>query len=178
MKTLKNITICLLLITAAQASAQVSINVNIGTAPAWGPVGYTDVRYYYLPDVAMYYDINRSEYIYLNNGGWVRTAVVPVAYSNYNFYNGYKVVLTDYRGGTPYRYYKSHRVKYPRGYHPVAQRTIGVPPGHYRSARAAHRPHRDVVVVKNAHGHGRGHGHHKDHGHHNDHGRKNGHGRH
>lgn len=173
MKTIRFFVAALLLMAAGHAKAQVSVNVNIGTPPAWGPAGYTDVRYYYLPDVSMYYDVSTAEYIYLNNGGWVRTTVVPVAYRRYDFYNGYKVVLTDYRDATPYVYYKTHHVKYPKGYHPARQATIGV-----RPARVVHRQktvvvnnNRNVVVVKergpkgkgNGHGHGngRGHGHDK-----------------
>lgn len=177
MKTLKIITATLLFVITAGAQAQVSVNVNIGTAPAWGPVGYTDVRYYYLPDVSMYYDINTTEYIYINNGHWVRTRTVPVAYRHYNFYNGYKVVLTDYRGASPYYYYKTHRIKYPRGYHPAAQRTIGHPPVHVARTAVAHPHHGTAVIVNNRHGYhgnGRGHGNARHAGH----GGGHGHGRH
>lgn len=160
----------LLVVAATGSNAQVSVNVSIGTAPAWGPVGYASARYYYLPDVAMYYDVNTAEYIYINNGGWVRTAVVPVAYRNYNFYNGYKVVLNDYRGAAPYVYYKSHRVKYPRGYHPAYQRTIGVPPGHARRVAAYNRRPATVVVHNDVH-----HYHYDRHDHHDGHKKNHGH---
>lgn len=160
MKTMKFL-IAAFLLTGAMAQAQVNVNVNLGTPPAWGPAGYTDVRYYYLPDIAMYYDVSSGEYIYARNGAWVRTTVLPVAYRNYNFYNGYKVVLTDYRGATPYVYYSTHKVKYPKGYHPNTQKTIGLPPGQAKKATVVRTPHGDAVVVRkpgNGHGHGKGHG--------------------
>jgi hypothetical protein len=31
--------------------SQVSVNVNIGSPPLWGPSGYSNIDYYYLPDV-------------------------------------------------------------------------------------------------------------------------------
>lgn len=117
------------LMSFSGAQAQVSVNVNLGSPPAWGPAGYTEVRYYYLPDIETYYDVGTREYIYLTNGRWVRTTVVPGPYKSYNFYNGYKVVMTDYRGTTPYTTYKSYKVKYPKGYKGKPQKTVGVPPG-------------------------------------------------
>ncbi len=119
----------LLLFTGLQSYAQVTVNVNVGAQPSWGPVGYTDVRYYYLPDIDTYYDISSSQYIFVSNGKWIRAAALPRAYRSYNLYDGYKVVLTDYREATPYVYYKTHKAKYPKGYKGAAQKNIGVPPG-------------------------------------------------
>jgi hypothetical protein len=160
MKTFKLIMAALLFVVAGQMKAQVSVNVNIGSPPAWGPSGYTDVRYYYIPDIGIYYDVASAEYIYPNNNGWVRTTVVPVAYKQYNFYNGYKVVLTDYNGNTPYVYYSKHKVKYPKGYHPSRQKTVGVPPGQAKKTRVVTTSRGNAVVVqKGNNGHGRGNGH-------------------
>ena len=158
MKILKLLMLGLFFIASSQSRAQVSVNVNIGTPPAWGPAGYNNVRYYYLPDAAMYYDVNTTEYIYAHNGAWVRTTHVPAAYRNYDFYKGYKVVLTNYNGAAPYSYYKTHKVKYPKGYHPGVQRTIGAPPGHIKKAHEAHKGPGWQRAKK---GHGHGHGHNK-----------------
>ncbi|MFP9100379.1 hypothetical protein ACLI09_15115 [Flavobacterium sp. RHBU_24] len=161
MKTFRLIMAGLLFVVTGQMKAQVSVNVNIGSPPAWGPSGYTDVRYYYIPDIGIYYDVANAEYIYPNNNVWVRTTVVPVAYRQYNFYNGYKVVLTDYKGATPYVYYKKHKVKYPKGYHPSRQKTIGIPPGQAKKARVVTTPRGNAIVVQkgnNGRGNGEGHG--------------------
>ena len=49
MKTLKLIIAgMILLVSTNTMQAQVSVNVNIGSPPAWGPVGYSSVDYYYL----------------------------------------------------------------------------------------------------------------------------------
>lgn len=124
MKTLKIILVMLILIITAKSDAQISVGVTIGTPPEWGPVGYTNVRYYYLPDVEAYYDINTSMFIYFNGATWINAAVLPGPYANYDLYHGYKVVLTDYRGTSPYVYFKDHKAHYPRGYHGTPQRTF------------------------------------------------------
>lgn len=125
MKTIKLIIAGIILFLGANSHAQVSVNVNIGTPPAWGPAGYTNVEFYYLPDLECYFDIRLSQFIYFNNGRWIRTKHLPRPYRHYDLYNGYKVVLTDYHGRTPYKYFKSHKVKYYKGYKGNPQKTIG-----------------------------------------------------
>lgn len=117
-----------LLLFASTARAQVSVSVNIGQ-PMWGPVGYTEVRYYYLPAVEAYYDINASMFIYYSGGVWVHREYLPERYRNYDLYNGYKVVMTDYRGNTPYAHFHDHKKKYYKSYRDGNQRTIGEHPG-------------------------------------------------
>lgn len=110
------------------AQAQVSINVNIGTPPSWGPEGNDNSRYYYLPDIDTYYDVAESQYIYDNNGRWIRDRRLPAQYRNYDLYGGYKVVLNDYKGNTPYTYHNKHRESYPKGYHGKPQKNRGSKP--------------------------------------------------
>jgi len=144
------------------STSQVSVNVNIGTPPPWGPVGYTEIRYYYLPDIEMYYDINSAQYIYLSNGTWIYSAGLPVWYKNYDLYKGPKVVIDDYFGPKPYIYYHSHKVKYPKGYK-------GSPPGQAKKMNnnnnsPQNAPHQSNGNANkgggnNGNGHGNGHGH-------------------
>ena len=92
-----------------QANAQISVSINIGTQPARGPTGYDHVDYYYLPDVESYYSVPKKQFVYLNNGNWIFNNTLPKRYSNYNLYNGYKVVVNEER---PYLNYNTHKVKY------------------------------------------------------------------
>jgi len=78
-----------------KASAQVSLNINIGTQPAWGPVGYDYVNYYYLPDIDAYYDVPTRQYVIFENNIWVHRSVLPSRYSYYNPYKSYKVVVNE-----------------------------------------------------------------------------------
>ncbi|KQB43975.1 hypothetical protein RCH33_465 [Flavobacterium daejeonense] len=126
MKTLKlSIAAIVLFIATSTTQAQVSVNVNIGTPPAWGPVGYANIDYYYLPDIQTYYDIRLSQFIYFNNGRWIHSRYLPGPYRHYDLYRGYKVVLNDYHGRTPYKYFKVHKAKYYKGYKGKPQKTIG-----------------------------------------------------
>src|SRR6478752_8706823 len=136
MKTLKLIALALLFFASTANYAQVSLNVNIGTPPLWGPVGYSEVSYYYLPDVETYYDINAKQFIYLNNGAWIRSGNLPSRYRNYDLYNGYKVVLNDYHGSKPYGHFKEHKVKYHKGYNKGPQQN-------YKSAKNKDNGHHD-----------------------------------
>lgn len=129
MKNLKSIIIALLFLLTSSVNAQVTVNVNIGTPPPWGPVGYTEVRYYYLPDVQAYYDIHTSRFIYLYGGTWIHRTYLPSRYRGYDLYGGYKVVMKSYRGNSPYKYYNHHKVKYAKGYKGSSQKTIGNKPG-------------------------------------------------
>jgi hypothetical protein len=129
MKTLKLIVIGIVLFLANPIHAQVSVSLNIGSPPMWGPVGYTEARYYYLPDVQAYYDVQASMFIYNSGGAWIHRTYLPARYRNYDLYGGYKVVMNDYRGNTPYTHFKEHKRQYARGYHGQAQRTIGERPG-------------------------------------------------
>lgn len=91
-----------------------------------GPIGYEYVDYYYLPDIDTYYDVRTTQFIYLNNGNWKRSKYLPRHHRNYNLNNGYKVVLNNYHGKTPYYNYKYDKKKYYKGYRGTPQRMIGL----------------------------------------------------
>lgn len=112
---MKKIIVCaaLLMSVAAfqKAGAQVrlNVNVNIGSQPVWGPVGYDYVEYYYLPDIQCYYWVPRHEFVYLSGGNWVFSANLPPRYRSYDLYSGYKVVVNEPRA---YMHFQDHRVRY------------------------------------------------------------------
>ena len=156
MKILKYLLIGIVLLSFTPSQAQLSVNVNVGSPPAWGPAGYDDVRYYYLPDLETYYDVNTSNYVYISNGKWIRRRSLPTVYRNYDLYNEYKVVLTDYRGDRPYDHFKNHKIKYGKGYKGKPQKNIGPKPG-----KGNNGPKHD-----GHHGNGKEHGHGKGKGKH------------
>lgn len=63
MKTLKLAILGIIFFLTGVAQAQISLDVHIGSAPQWGPRGYDEARYYYLPDVEAYYDIQGAMFI-------------------------------------------------------------------------------------------------------------------
>jgi hypothetical protein len=150
MKTIKLFFIALLIFAGSSTQAQVSVdvrtpnvNVHVGSnrapapaptppppprpaaPPVWGPDGYDEVEYYYLPDIQVYYDIRLAQYIYFGSGKWIRSRYLPNHCRNYDLYNGYKVALTDYHGNTPYHHFHSHKAKYYKGYKGRPQRARG-----------------------------------------------------
>jgi len=128
MKPLKLSFVALLVIFTSSVKAQNLVSANSSTSPLWGPVGYSEARYYYLPDVQSYYDVQSSMFIYYGNGRWHRKTSLPSRYRNYDLYDGYKVVLTDYHGENPYENFREHKKKYKIGYRGESQKTIGERP--------------------------------------------------
>jgi len=161
----------LLLYTTAQSKAQISFHLNIGTQPVWGPEGYDQADYYYLPDIESYYSVSTHQFIYMNGGRWIYANNLPPRYANYDLYSGYKVVVNRPR---PYLNFNQDRVQYARyrGYrgHQVVIRDSHNPkymrgPGHDRGRDE----HHDNGRGRDNHP-GPDHGHddhgHSDHGHH------------
>ncbi|WP_214227746.1 hypothetical protein [Pedobacter sp. B4-66] len=147
--------------------AQVSLSVNIGSQPAWGPSGYDRADYYYMPDIESYYYVPTRQFIYLSNGNWTFSAGLPPRYRDYDLYNGYKVVINSPR---PYDHYRDHRVRYARyrSYHSQPIR-YSRPVRYVERDYDRHDRHdkHDYKRYKergngrgNGHGHGHGHGKH------------------
>ena len=114
---MKKIFVCLALFIGiavfknADAQVRLHVNVNIGSQPVWGPVGYDYAEYYYLPDVECYYYVPTRQFVYLSNGRWIFSYSLPVRYRNYDLYSGYKVVVNEPRA---YLHFNSDRIKYER----------------------------------------------------------------
>ena len=91
------------------ATAQISFKINIGLQPAWGPVGYDHVEYYYLPEIETYYYVPTHEYVYLERDRWVTRSYLPLRYRNFDVYRTRKVVINEPR---PYMHHKNYKIKY------------------------------------------------------------------
>lgn len=108
------------MININKAEAQVHISVNINVQPAWGPSGYDYAEFYYIPEIDIYYDVVNQLFYYHNRGRWRTSRFLPAAYSYYDFYSLYKVVLNGVHH--PWKYNKRHRnlyVGYRQNYHQV-----------------------------------------------------------
>jgi len=91
-------------VTTQNVQAQVSVNINIGNQPAWGPVGYDYVQFYYIPEINAYYDVMTGQYIYLQNRRWIHARALPPRYRHVDLYRTYKVVVNQ-----PYAYKYNHQ---------------------------------------------------------------------
>ena len=112
MKKILLISTILLSAFCYNAESQVSVNINIGRQPVWGPVGYDYVDYYYLPDLDVYYDVPRGLFVYFNSGRWNFGASLPARYGRYDLYHSYKVVINDRDPWLRNTYYRSHYAGY------------------------------------------------------------------
>ena len=124
MRTLKLIAVGIILLASSTVEAQVSVNVNIGRPPNWGPVGYANPEFYYLPEIEAYYDVQATQFIYFGSGRWIRSRYLPNAYRGYDLNRGHVVVLSDYHGNRPYTYFHNHKVKYNKGFRGRDQRNF------------------------------------------------------
>lgn len=146
MKTLKLLTLGLLLTVATTSFAQVSVSVNINApAPAWIAAPVPAAQFYYLPDIQVYYDRPAAQFIYRNNRGWIRSRSLPVAYRGYDLYRGRTVCLADYHGSAPYAYYRTHHARYAGPRYAAPVRTVYVREhhgrGHYEHGRGHYGHH-------------------------------------
>jgi hypothetical protein len=126
MKSIKLVILGILMVFALHSiQAQNSVNKNSVKAPLWGPSGYSFANYYYIPDIETYYDIRKSQFIFLKTGLWTQSKSLPLQYKNYDLNKGYKVVLNEYLGSSPFTAFKFHKETYYKGYYGGQQLTIG-----------------------------------------------------
>lgn len=95
--------------TPIKAQVSFSFGININSQPAWGPTGYDEVQYYYLPDIDAYYYVPQHRFIYQIRGRWITSSNLPARYRNYDLYSGHKIVINENR---PYLRDKVYREKY------------------------------------------------------------------
>ena len=115
------LTAVLFIAFSATTKAQVKTTV---TLPDWGVAGQDNATYYYIPATETYYDVRKGEYVYQQEGKWVRTTTLPTAYKDYDLYSGYKVVIEDEK--EPFDDFDSYRVKYAKDYKGEPQKTYKV----------------------------------------------------
>ncbi|EIA08348.1 hypothetical protein [Flavobacterium frigoris] len=144
MKTLKLIAVGIILLVSSTSNAQLSISLNIGTAPVYHNSANVTVGYYYMPDIQSYYDVRANQYIYLERGNWKRSRTLPNQYRRYDINNGYKVALNDYRGNRPYTNYNNDKTRYYVGYRGENQRTV-----QYQNDKRAHYNKKELKNSKN-----------------------------
>ncbi len=102
-------------VSIQRSFAQVSVNINIGSQPLWGPTGYDYVQYYYLPDIDAYYNVANRQFIYMDRNRWVFANALP-GYYQCDLDRCYKVVVNDANPWMRADFYRNRYVQY-RGYY-------------------------------------------------------------
>ena len=100
---------CLPVYYSAPATTRVEVE-----QPNWAPQfdNRNLIRYYYFPDWGMYYDINNSEYVYMDEGNWYFSHSVPPRYAAYDL-NSTFVVALDYSIYQPWMHHSLYSSHYP-----------------------------------------------------------------
>lgn len=84
--------------------------------PTWAPVYHPGVRYYYFPDLEVYYDLQNRDFVYLNNGRWLFSRELPPFYSDYDLYNSH-VISLNVKVYQPWHHHHYYISSYPRFYY-------------------------------------------------------------
>jgi len=91
--------------------------VNV-TPPEWAPEydNGNPVNYYYLPDIECYYDLRNREFVYMEEGNWRFSAMLPSVYASFDLNNCFVVKLNNsvHEPWMHFQYYVAH---YPRYYY-------------------------------------------------------------
>src|SRR5690348_1710335 len=87
------------------ATAQVRVNVNLGTPVNNASWNNTDDNYYYLPEQGIYYNPNRRVYVYQENNNWVYNNRLPSRYNGYNWSRSHYVRV---RERSPYMHHDEY----------------------------------------------------------------------
>lgn len=149
------------LVMYQQSKAQVSITINTGSQPAWGPVGYDYVDYYYMPDIDAYYYVPQQQFIYRETNNWVFARALPPRLKWYDPYHGYKVVINAPK---PYLQHNVYRLKYKK-YKGYENRQVIIRDSHderYKNNGRGNSEHNEEGYGKhndNGNGKNKGHGH-------------------
>jgi hypothetical protein len=69
------------------------------------------VRYVYFPEYAIYYDLTLSNYLYLNNGVWVRVNKLPPQFSHINLNRSRYTRVRGYRDDNIRTYHNENNVR-------------------------------------------------------------------
>jgi hypothetical protein len=116
--------IIILFFVLQSAQAQKSQNLAQNTQPQNGgtilikdPVTQCAYRYNYFPNLGAYYDAKTNQYIYSQNGQWIKAKEIPSGYMGYSLNNKMNVVITDYDDDDPTQFIKIHKKKFPYNYH-------------------------------------------------------------
>ncbi|MES2778384.1 MAG: hypothetical protein V4651_00670 [Bacteroidota bacterium] len=117
LQSLRPVLFNLILSLSIPLATKAQVNININLQPAWGPVGYDYVEYYYLPEYEVYYYVPSHRFVYLDGGRWVFGASLPSRYGIIDYYSTYKVVINKPRAYHGFYNHRVHYAKYKHGGH-------------------------------------------------------------
>ena len=103
-------------------------------APEWAPPYASGARYYYMPDMEVYYDAYTGNFVFWDGFDWALAPSLPSAYRYHDLYNA-NIILLDTRVNDPWLYHNHYITRYPKGYYhgPRTNPGTNTPSGNYPS---------------------------------------------
>ena len=73
-------------------------------------------RYYYYPNLQIYYDTQDAVYLCKENNVWTKKNQLPGNTKGYSMSNNIYVLIKEYNGDTPYEFIDQHKKDFPPNY--------------------------------------------------------------
>jgi len=87
--------------------------VQAEAVPAWVPANTSpDIRFYFIPEIGIYYDAFVGDYVYRNGIYWVYSPVLPHAHLHFDLYDA-NIVFLSVGVVSPWHYHSYYVAHYP-----------------------------------------------------------------
>ena len=121
MKQLDNFFLVLLLLICSSAYCQEVKNDSVKSKKE---VNNMQFRYYYYPNLQVYYDNLDAVYICKENNVWVKKTQLPTNFRGYSMANGVYVPIKAYLGEDPYQFIEQHKKDFPKNFNSRKQTKV------------------------------------------------------
>jgi len=116
MKTITLIAIGILLFSTQFITAQAKSDTLYNRKENISRSADIACRYYYYPNLQVYFDTKRALYISKQNGVWVTSETIDMNARGYCVKNGAYVMIKGYGGNQPYVLLDQHKIMYPANF--------------------------------------------------------------
>ena len=121
MKQLDNFFLVIFLLICSSAYCQ---EVKNDSVKATKEVNNMQFRYYYYPNLQVYYDTLDAVYICKENNVWVKKTQLPTNFRGYSMANGVYVPIKAYLGEDPYQFIEQHKKDFPKNFNSRKQTKV------------------------------------------------------
>jgi hypothetical protein len=112
-RTLLMMLCALILSVSVHQDTKAQTKKNENGPPSWAPAhGYrANTRHIFFPEHNIYFDLNRSVYIFIRAGEWQFSSRLPILYKRFNLRTAHQVEL-NLGTSTPHLFNTQHREQY------------------------------------------------------------------
>jgi len=102
--------------------------------PSWMRSNSRHVRYYYFPEIEVYYYADEGRYVYFYKGEWIRGPNLGHQHKGYNLNSAVRIELSSV-GHAPHQKHHVNQAKYPPGQAKKGKTKSKIPPGQMKVRR-------------------------------------------